>query len=62
MKRPTFLEGAIVAGALALCAGLLVVGLSPFFAAATVARVLVPVLALTYIIYLLVQSKARTGR
>ncbi|MEM9209517.1 MAG: hypothetical protein AAGA61_09735, partial [Pseudomonadota bacterium] len=37
-------------------------GLSPFFAAATVARVLVPVLALTYIIYLLVQSKARTGR
>ncbi len=62
MKRPTFLQGVVVAGAFALGAGALVVALAPFFATAVVARLLIPVLAFAYIVYLLTQSRERTGR
>ncbi len=62
MSRPTFLQGVGLAGGLALGAGAIVVALAPFLAIATVARLLVPVLALAYIVFLLAKSKDPTGR
>ena len=62
MSRPTFMQGVVLAGGLALGAGAVVVALAPFLAAAIVARLLIPGLALAYIVYLLARSQERTGR
>ena len=62
MSRPTFMQGVVLAGGLSLGAGAIVVALAPFLAAATIARLLIPGLALAYIVYLLARSKERTGR
>ena len=62
MKRPSFMQGVGVAGGLALAAAAFVVALGPMLVVSTLARLLVPALALAYILYLLGRSPERTGR
>lgn len=62
MKRPTFFHGVAVAIVLGLAASLFVAAMLPCVATATVARLVIPGLALVYLLYLLSQSAERTGR
>ncbi len=62
MKRPTFFQGVLVAGGLALLASAVVAAFVPFVGTLTVARLVIPGLALVYILYLLSRSAERTGR
>lgn len=62
MKRPTFLQGAVVAGGLALLASTASFALLPFLSIAAIARLLVPALALVYLTLLLTRSKTRMGK
>lgn len=60
--RPRFFHGVFAAAVLALAATAMVVVLTPFMGLASVIRLAAPVLGLSYLIYLLRSTGARTGR
>ncbi|MCZ6888020.1 MAG: hypothetical protein O7H39_05940 [Gammaproteobacteria bacterium] len=62
MKRPTFLEGVIVAVVLAVSCGALIVGLNLVFSSATALSISISTLAGAYILFLLSRSAERAGR
>ncbi len=62
MKRPTFFQGVLVAALFALAGSAFVAAFVPFLGTVTVARLVVPGLALAYLLYLLPQSDQRVGR
>jgi hypothetical protein len=62
MKRPSFLHGAIVAAVLGFFASALVATLTPFVGLGAVLRLVIPALALAYVLYLFSRSKERLGR
>ncbi len=62
MKRPSFLHGVIAAAVLAFFASAVVATLTPFVGLGAVLRLVIPGLALAYLLYLLNRSAERTGR
>ena len=62
MKRPTFLQGVLVAAVLGCCASAVVATLTPFVGLGAVLRLAIPALGLAYLLYLLSRSKERVGR
>ena len=62
MKRPTFFQGVLVAALFALAGSAFVAAFVPFLGSVTVARLVVPGLALAYLLYLLPRSGHRAGR
>lgn len=62
MRKPSFLNGALVGFAIALAGAALFSTLVIFLPAATSLAVLFPVLAAAYVAYLLWRSDVRTGR
>lgn len=62
MKRPSFLQGVVVAALLAGLASVLVGGLLPFVSAASVFRLVIPALGFAYTVYLLSRSPHALGR
>lgn len=62
MKRPTFIQGAIVAAVLGFFASAIVATLTPFVGLGAVVRLVIPGLALAYLAYLLSRSGERVGR
>lgn len=62
MKRPTFLQGVVVAALLAGLSSVLVGGLLPFISAGSVFRLVIPVLGFAYVGYLLSRSPHALGR
>lgn len=61
-KRPGFLQGVLLAAALGVFASVMLVTLGPFFGAGLSVRLLVPSIALVYLLYLFSQSQERVGR
>lgn len=62
MKRPTFSQGVLVAAVFGFFASAVVATLVPFLGAGAVIRLLLPGLALAYLLYLLSRSGERVGR
>lgn len=62
MKQPTFLNGIVVAVVLAFAASVVVATLTPFMGLGAIIRLLLPGLALAYLLYLLSRSGERIGR
>lgn len=62
MKRPGFFHGVIVAAILGFVASAVFAALTPFVGTGAVLRLLIPALALAYVLYLLSRSRARVGR
>ena len=62
MKRPSFFHGVIVAAVLGFFASAIVATLTPFVGLGPVVRLVIPALALAYLLYLLGRSEERTGR
>ena len=62
MKRPTFVHGVIVAAVLGFFASAIVATLTPFVGLGAVLRLVIPALALAYLLYLFGRSKERLGR
>ena len=62
MKKPSFLHGVVVAAVLAFFASAVVATLTPFVGLGGVLRLVIPGLALTYLLYLFSRSAERTGR
>lgn len=62
MKRPTFFNGVVVAAVLGFFASALIATLTPFVGLGTVVRLVIPALALTYLLYLFSRSPERLGR
>ena len=62
MKRPTFFHGVIVAAVLGFFASAVVATLTPFVGLGSVIRLVIPALALAYLLYLFSRSKERVGR
>ena len=62
MKRPTFVHGVIVAGVLGFFASAIVAALAPFIGLDTVVRLVIPGLALAYLLFLFSRSGERVGR
>ena len=62
MKKPSFLHGVIVAAVLAFFASAVVATLTPFVGLGGVLRLVIPGVALAYLLYLLNRSTERTGR
>ena len=62
MKRPSFFHGVLVAGVLGFFASAIVATLTPFVGFGAVLRLVIPALALTYLLYLLSRSEERVGR
>ena len=62
MKRPTFLHGVIVAAVLGFFASAIVAALAPFMGLGAVVRLLIPGLALAYLLFLFSRSGERVGR
>ncbi len=62
MKRPTFFPGVIVAAVLGFFASAIVATLTPFAGLGAVVRLVIPFLALVYLLYLLNRSAERVGR
>jgi len=62
MKRPTFIHGVIVAAVLGFFASAVVATLTPFVGLGAVLRLVIPALALAYLLYLFSRSKERLGR
>ena len=62
MKQPTFLQGVIVAAVLGFFASAVVAALTPLIGLGTVLRLVIPALALAYVLYLFSRSGERTGR
>lgn len=62
MKRPTFMEGAVVAAAASVAGAVFFGALTTVFAMDPVLRLLIAVIGLAYVIYLLRRSGERVGR
>ncbi len=62
MKRPTFFHGVIVAAVLGFFASAIVATLTPFVGLGAVVRLVIPALALAYLLYLFSRSPERLGR
>ena len=62
MKRPTFFHGVIVAAVLGFFASAIVATLTPFVGLGAVVRIVIPALALAYLLYLFSRSTERLGR
>jgi hypothetical protein len=62
MKRPSFFHGVIVAAVLGFFASAIVATLTPFVGLGAVVRLVIPVLALAYLLYLFSRSSERMGR
>lgn len=62
MKRPTFLHGVGVAAVLGFFASVVIATLTPFVGLGAVVRLMIPALALAYLLYLFSRSGERTGR
>ena len=62
MKRPTFFHGVIVAAVLGFFASAVVATLTPFVGMGAVLRLVIPALALAYLLYLFSRSQERVGR
>jgi len=62
MKRPTFFHGVIVAAVLGFFASAIVATLTPFVGLSAVVRIVIPALALAYLLYLFSRSTERLGR
>lgn len=62
MKRPTFLDGVLVAAVLAFFASAIVATLTPFVGLGSVVRLVIPAMGLAYLLYLFSRSGERLGR
>ncbi len=62
MKRPTFFHGVIVAAVLGFFASAIFATLTPFVGLGAVVRLIIPALALAYLLYLFSRSTERLGR
>ena len=62
MKRPSFFHGVIVAAVLGFFASAIVATLTPFVGLGAVIRLVIPALALAYLLYLFSRSTERVGR
>ena len=62
MKRPSFLQGVIVAAVLGFFASAVFATLTPFVGLGAVVRLVIPALCLAYLLYLFSRSKERLGR
>jgi hypothetical protein len=62
MKRPSFFHGVLVAAVLGFFASAIVATLTPFVGFSAVVRLVIPALALTYLLYLFGRSEERVGR
>lgn len=62
MSKPSFLHGVVVAAVLAFFASAVVATLTPFVGLGSVFRLMIPALALAYLLYLLGRGAERTGR
>lgn len=62
MKRPSFFHGVIVAAVLGFFASAIVATLTPFVGLGAVVRLVIPALALAYLLYLFSRSSERMGR
>lgn len=62
MKRPTFFQGVVVAAVLGFFASAIVAVFVPFAGVGAVTRLVIPALALTYLLYLFSRNSERTGR
>ena len=62
MKRPSFFHGVIVAAVLGFFASAVVATLTPFVGIGAVLRLVIPALALAYLLYLFSRSNERVGR
>ncbi len=62
MKRPSFFHGVIVAAVLGFFASAIVATLTPFVGLGAVVRLVIPLLGLSYLLYLLNRSAERLGR
>lgn len=62
MRQANFIQGALVAAVLAFAASATIAALTPFLGTAAVLRLVIPGLALCYLLYLFSQSTARVGR
>ncbi len=62
MKKHSFLHGVVVAAVLAFFASAVVATLTPFVGLGGVLRLVIPGLALAYLLYLFSRSAERTGR
>lgn len=62
MKRPSFLHGVVVAAVLAFFASAVIATLTPFVGLGGILRLVIPGLALAYLLYLLGRGVERTGR
>jgi len=62
MKRPSFFHGVLVAAVLGFFASAIVATLTPFVGFGAVLRLIIPALALTYLLYLFSRSEERIGR
>lgn len=61
-KHPGFIQGIIIAAFFGFFASAMVVTLTPFFGIGSVIRLLIPALALAYLLYLMRCSRKRPGR
>lgn len=62
MRRPSFLQGVLVAAALGFFASATIATLTPFIGFGSVVRLVIPALALAYLLYLLQRSDEKVGR
>ena len=62
MKRPSFIQGVIVAAILGFFASAVVATLTPFVGLGVVIRIVIPALGLAYLLYLFSRSTERVGR
>jgi len=62
MKRPTFFQGVVVAAVMGFFASAFVAALIPFVGVGAVTRLLIPGLAVSYLVYLFSRNSERTGR
>jgi hypothetical protein len=62
MKRPSFLNGVIVAAVLGFFASAVVATLTPFVGFGHVVRLVIPALGLAYLLYLFSRSEERLIR
>ena len=62
MKRPSFFHGVIVAALLGFFASAVLAALTPFVGLNAVVRLMIPALALAYLLYLFSRSNERAGR
>ena len=62
MKRPTFIQGVIVAAILGFFTSAVVATLTPFVGLGAVIRLVIPALGITYLLYLFSRSEERIGR